>query len=105
MENKPPPSPRNNNTIVATEICEPVTAVEIYPLHSLYTIASDYIDVDVDDIENNVSRQESILFEPPKQDCCPSPFVNRQLCTRCCACCLISTVCFGFIIAIWSFPR
>ena len=104
MENKPPPSPRNNNTIVATEICEPVTAVEIYPVHSLYTIASDYVDIDID-IENNAITQEPIIYDIQKQDCCPSLFINQQLPEKYYMCSLIFVICFGIILTIWFLPR
>jgi len=101
MENKPQPSPRNsNNTIIAIEICEPVAAIEIYPVHSLYTIASDYIDVD--DIENNRVMQEPIIYEPPKQDCCPLQHESLNCHMKLCIFCSVSVICFGFGISFWS---
>jgi hypothetical protein len=76
---------------------EPITAIEIHPIHSMYSVASDYIEV-----EHNMLHAETVAFEPPKQDCCPSSPDEVLTKDNCCYLCLSTVVCLGLILLIVS---
>jgi len=90
------------SSMIFGELNEPITAIEIHaihPIHSLYSVASDYID-----IEHNMTPQELSVLEPPKQKCChcydcctlsPDEVFTRY---NFCKCCIIIVICLGLTL-------
>ena len=100
------------NNPVEIVLNEPIIATDIHPIHPMYSIASNCIDIEHNMLpqEINLLPQEMVVLEPTQQKCCVCccsslplhPVITKENCCMTCSSLVISLGLVLFIVSVFK---